>query len=221
MLGRRGRVAVPRTVCYLFDSSPSESQSMKRLLATAAALTMLAAPSRLLAQRNSGTIGHYIPPRTWPQGVHNFDLVHQKIAVQFDEATRLVTGVVTTMVVPQVATDTVRLNAEDITIDGATDARGQRIGFSSDTDHVTVRLARRVAAGDTVVFTLAYHTHPERGIYFVPRRHVIWSQGEATETRAWVPTYDYANDKTTWEFLVTADSGLKVLSNGTLVASPR
>jgi len=189
---------------------------MKRLFATAAALLMLAAPSRLLAQRNSGTIGHYIPPRTWPQGVHNFDLVHQKIAVQFNEAQRLVTGVVTTTVVPQVATDTVRLNAEDITIDGATDARGQRITYASDTDHVTVRLPRRVAAGDTVVFTLAYHTHPERGIYFVPRRHVIWSQGEATETRAWVPTYDYANDKTTWEFLVTADSGLKVLSNGTL-----
>ena len=191
---------------------------MKRLLPAAAALMLLATPTLLLAQRQSGTIGHYIPPRTWPQGVHNFDLIHQKIAVQFDEAKRLVTGVVTTTVVPRVATDTVRLNAEDISIDRATDARQQPIRFSSDTDHVTVRLGRRVSAGDTVVFTLAYHTHPERGIYFVPRRHVIWSQGEATETRAWVPTYDYANDKTTWEFLVTADSGLKVLSNGTLVS---
>ena len=114
---------------------------------------------------------------------------------------------VTTTVIPDVATDTVRLNAENITIDKATDARGRAIRFASDTEHVTVHLARRVPAGDTVVFTLAYHTHPERGIYFVPRRHVIWSQGEATETRAWVPTYDYANDKTTWEFLVTADSG--------------
>ena len=191
---------------------------MKRLLLAAAALVTLAAPSLLLAQRNSGTIGHYIPPRTWPQGVHDFDLVHQKIAVQFDEAKRLVTGVVTTTVIPDVATDTVRLNAENITIDRASDARGRQIKFSSDTTHVTVHLARRVPAGDTVVFTLAYHTHPERGIYFVPRRHVIWSQGEATETRAWVPTYDYANDKTTWEFLVTADSGLKVLSNGTLAS---
>jgi aminopeptidase N len=68
-----------------------------------------------------------------------------------------------------------------------------------------------------VEFTLRYHTVPERGLYFVPRRHVIWSQGEATETRNWIPTYDAANDKTTWEFLVTADTGLKVLSNGRLV----
>ncbi len=191
---------------------------MKRLLPAAAALIMMAAPSLLLAQRGSGSIGHYIPPRTWPQGVHDFNLVHQKIAVRFDEAKRLVAGVVTTTVIPDVATDTVRLNAENITIDKATDARGRAIRFASDSDHVTVHLARRVPAGDTVVFTLAYHTHPERGIYFVPRRHVIWSQGEATETRAWVPTYDYANDKTTWEFLVTADSGLKVLSNGTLLS---
>ncbi|MGH7668745.1 MAG: M1 family aminopeptidase [Gemmatimonadaceae bacterium] len=191
---------------------------MKRLLSAAATLAMLAAPSLLLAQRNSGTIGHYIPPRTWPQGVHDFNLVHQKIAVKFDEAQRSVTGVVTTTVVPDVATDTVRLNAEQMTIDRATDARGRPITFTADTDHVTVHLQRRVPAGDTVVFTLAYHAHPERGLYFVPRRHVIWSQGEATETEAWVPTYDYANDKTTWEFLVTADSGLKVLSNGTLVS---
>ncbi|MGH7670812.1 MAG: M1 family aminopeptidase, partial [Gemmatimonadaceae bacterium] len=191
---------------------------MKRLISAAAAIAVLSLPALARAQRPAGVIGQYVPPRTWPQGVHNFDLIHQKIAVQFDAAQRLVTGQVTTTVIPRVATDTVRLNAENITIDHATDAAGRPLRFSSDTTHVTVRLPRRAAAGDTVVFTLAYHTHPERGLYFVPRRHVIWSQGEATETRAWVPTYDYANDKTTWEFLVTADSGMKVLSNGTLLS---
>ncbi len=191
---------------------------MTRVLPIAAACAALCLPSVVQAQRPTGVIGQYVPPRTWPQGEHNFDLVHQKIAVQFNEAERLVTGEVTTTVIPKVATDTVRLNAENLTIDKATDAAGRALRFASDTAHVTVTLPRRVAAGDTVVFTLAYHTHPERGIYFVPRRHVIWSQGEATETRAWVPTYDYANDKTTWEFLVTADSGMKVLSNGTLLS---
>lgn len=192
---------------------------MRRLLFLAALVILgLPALARAQAKRPTGVIGQYVPPRTWPQGVHNFDLIHQKIAVRFDEATRLVAGTVTTTVIPRTATDTVRLNAENITIDSATDVEGKALRFSSDTAHVTVQLPRRVAAGDTVVFTLAYHTHPERGIYFVPRKHVIWSQGEATETRAWVPTYDYANDKTTWEFLVTADSGMTVLSNGTLVS---
>ncbi|MGH7584524.1 MAG: hypothetical protein ACREL5_15010, partial [Gemmatimonadales bacterium] len=67
---------------------------MQRAIPVAAATLLLAAPCVLSAQRNSGTIGHYIPPRTWPQGQHNFDLVHQKIAVQFSEAQRLVTGTV-------------------------------------------------------------------------------------------------------------------------------
>lgn len=178
---------------------------------------LLALPVTLSAQRPTGVVGEYVPPRTWAQGEHNYDLVHQRIAVQFDEAERLVTGEVTTTVVAQAATDTIRLNAENISIDAATDAAGSELRFSSDTSHVTVHLPSRAASGDTVVFTLAYHTHPERGIYFVPRRHVVWSQGEATETRAWVPTYDHPNDKTTWEILVTADSSLKVLSNGALV----
>jgi len=184
---------------------------------SALALVFVTAPPLAAQQRPTGVVGRYTPPRTWPQGKHAYDLVHQKIEVRFDEAQRLVTGLVTTTVVPSEPTDTVRLDAEYLTIERAADARGRRLRFAADTDHVTVRLGRRVAAGDTVVFTLAYHTHPERGIYFVPRRHVVWSQGETQETRAWVPTYDHANDKTTWEMLVTADSALRVLSNGRLI----
>ncbi len=186
-----------------------------RILSSALLVAALVLPSA--CSPAGGAIGHYVPPRTWPQGVHDFNLVHQKLAVRFDMAKRLVTGVVTTTVVPDVTTDTIKLNAEDMTIDSASDAQGP-LHFHFDTAHVWVQLRKPANAGDTVVFTLAYHTHPERGIYFIPRKHVIWSQGEATETRAWVPTYDYSNDKTTWEFLVTADSADKVLSNGKLLS---
>ncbi len=184
----------------------------------AAALAAPLFPSRAAAQAGhaAGEVGRYSPPRTWPQAEHDYDLVHQKLAVSFDEAERLVKGEVTTTVIAREATDSIRLNAEQLTIDAAT-MGGRKIRFDADTSHVTVRLPGRIRAGDTATFTLAYHTHPVRGIYFVPRKHVVWSQGEATETRAWVPTYDNANDKTTWEMLVTADSAMKVLSNGRLV----
>ena len=182
---------------------------------SALCLLMLAAP--LAAQQPAGTIGQYTPPRDWPLRQHAFDLLHQRMDVSFDMARRLVTGTVRTRVVVGAATDTVRLDAGNLTIDGAADARGKPLRFTYDTSRVTVRLPRRARQGDTVEFALRYHTVPERGIYFVPRRHVIWSQGEATETRNWIPTYDAANDKTTWEFYVTADSGMRVLSNGRLV----
>ena len=180
-------------------------------------LLVLAAPTLAAQEPRAGAIGQYTPPRDWPLRQHGFDLLHQRIDVSFDMARRLVTGSVRTRLALTTAADTVRLDAGNLTIDGASDARGKALRFTADTSRVTVRLPRTARAGDTVEFTLRYHTVPERGIYFVPRRHVIWSQGEATETRNWVPTYDAANDKTTWEFYVTADSGMKVLSNGRLV----
>jgi aminopeptidase N len=172
-----------------------------------------------MAQRVTGVIGQYTPPRSWPQEPRRFDLLHQRIDIRFDVPHRAIIGAVTTKVAITLApTDTVRLNAENLTIDKATDARGRALKFTQDTTHVTVQLARRAAVGDTVEFTLQYHGVPERGLYIVPRRNVLWSQGEATETRAWVPTYDAPNDKTTWEFLVTVDSNMKVLSNGRLLS---
>ncbi len=186
--------------------------------AVAAPLLVAASPPAALAQRPASTIGHYVPPRTWPNPPHGFDLLHQRIQVRFDMAHRSVAGEVTTRVaITGQATDTIRLAAENLTIDEATEgAGGRRLRFTADTDHVTVRLPRRAAVGDTVAFTLRYHGTPERGLYFIPRRNVIWTQGEATENPAWVPTYDFPDDKETWEVLVTADAGMKVLSNGTL-----
>ena len=199
---------------------------MRRRLAHAARLAVLAAAASIAlalgapgaaAQRPTGAVGAYVPPRSWAEPPHGFDLLHQRIAVSFDLARRSVAGTVTTrLVVTGQPTDTIRLNAENLVVDEAT-AAGRRLRFTADTAHVTVRLAARAAVGDTVEFTLRYHGTPERGLYFVPRRRVIWTQGEATETRAWVPTYDAPDDKATWELTVTADTGLAVLSNGRLV----
>ena len=196
------------------------ARARRAAAAPALAAALLLAPAAR-AQRPTGVVGAYVPPRTWPAPPHGFDLLHQRIAVSFDEARHAVTGTVTTrVVIAGPPSDTVRLNAENLTVDEASlggGPDGRRLRFTADTAHVTVRLPARAAAGDTVEFTLRYHGTPERGLYFTPRRHLMWTQGEATETRAWVPTYDAPDDKATWDILVTADSGLAVLSNGRLV----
>ena len=168
--------------------------------------------------RPAGQVGAYVPPHVWPQRERVFDLLHQRIALSYDLAARSIAGeVLTRLVVTAGPTDTVRLDASNLTIDAALDPRGRALRFTADTSGVTVRLGRRAAPGDTVSFTLRYHGRPERGFYFVPRRRVVWTQGEAIETRSWVPTYDAPNDKTTWEMLITADTRMSVLSNGRLV----
>jgi len=190
-----------------------------RHLCAALALTAIA-PSLALAQapRTLGKVGAYTPPIVWPVHARTFDLLHQRIAVSYDLDKRSVAGEVQTRLVVMAApTDTIHLDASQLTIDAATDAKSAALRFTFDTNSVTVHLAKRARVGDTVVFTLRYHGRPERGMYFVPRRRVMWTQGEAIETPSWVPTYNAPNDKTTWEILVTADSGVSVLSNGRLV----
>lgn len=182
-----------------------------------AGLAIGVVPLQSQSTRAAGIVGAYLAPRAWPVRPRTFDLLHQRIAIRYDLDQRGVTGEVETrLVVTAAPTDSIRLDASQLTIDGARDARGKRLRFTADTGRVTVRLGRRAEVGDTVVFSLRYHGHPERGMYFVPRRRVMWTQGEATETHSWVPTYDGPNDKTTWEILVTADTGVGVLSNGRL-----
>jgi len=170
------------------------------------------------APRPTGRIGAYTPPVVWPQRPRTFDLLHQRIAIGYDIDARSVAGEVETrLVVKAQPTDTIRLDASQLSIEAATDAAKRPLRFAFDTSGVTVHLAKRARVGDTVVFTLRYHGRPERGMYFVPRRRVMWTQGEAIETPSWVPTWNAPNDKTTWDILVTADTGVSVLSNGRLV----
>ena len=176
------------------------------------ALSLAVSPVTVVAQ----SIGAYTPPVQWPERPPRFDLVNQRIALSIDWSHLAIQGQVQTTILATTVTDTVRLDADHLTITGANDAQGRKLRFEADSTHVTVRLPRKVQPGDAVQFTVTYTGVPERGLYFVPRSHVVWTQGEAIETRSWVPTYDFPNDKATWEFLVTADSGMSVLSNGTL-----
>src|SRR5258705_3320734 len=181
---------------------PVRSPVMRRSL-SAALLLAVALPVSAVAQRQTGIVGAYVPPRDWAQEPRRFDLLHQSINIRFDVPHRTLYGsVITKVVITEGNTDTLRLNAENLTIDRAADANNRPLRFTADTAHVTVRLARTAHVGDTGQFSLTYHRVPERGFYFVPRCNVVWSQGEATETRAWGPTYDAPNDQATWDFFV-------------------
>jgi len=42
----------------------------------------------------------------------------------------------------------------------------------------------------------------------------VWSQGETTDNRHWIPCFDHPNDRFTSELAITAGKGLRILSNG-------
>ena len=78
-------------------------------------------------------------------------------------------------------------------------------------------------AGEKHEVTIRYQGTPKKGVYFVlPNKSYssqpkeIWTQGEAEDTRYYIPIYDYPNDRTTTEMIVTVPSNWVTVSNGKL-----
>lgn len=154
------------------------------------------------------------------QRVRTYDLVHQVVHVRFDWSRHAVIGRTT------IRFTTLSQPVRDFTVDAVgmrigrvTDARGRPLRHDYDGRELTVHLVPALAVGDTTSVTIAYESvRPKMGAYFIDRVHYIWTQGETMANRYWVPTYDYPNDKETWEFYITVPKGEKALSNGRLVS---
>ncbi|HXI21745.1 MAG TPA: M1 family aminopeptidase, partial [Gemmatimonadales bacterium] len=99
--------------------------------------------------------------------------------------------------------------------------------FEHPGDTLVVHLPQPVGFGDTVRFTVDYHARIDngRGLTYIeadsvpsPRPRQIWSQGEDHNNHFWFPTYDFPNDKATWELIATVPRGFTAVSNGRLVS---
>src|SRR6266478_2656082 len=102
----------------------------------------------------------------------DYDLQHSKIALRFDLDQKKVLGEVT--------------HSLSILRGGST-----KIAF------------------DSVGLAIHYEGKPAKGIYFIlpdkdypDRPKQIWTQGESEDTRYYLPTYDYPNDRLTTETIL-------------------
>src|SRR6202040_4079278 len=82
-----------------------------------------------------------------------------------------------------------------------------------------------VKVGDKFEIDIRYEGKPTKGLYFIlpdkdyPNRPTqIWSQGESEDTRYYLPTYDYPNDRLTTETVLTVPASWLTVSNGKLVS---
>jgi aminopeptidase N len=170
---------------------------------------------------------------------HDYDLVHQRIELAgFDwDSLRFTGRVGVTLVALRPHFDSVVLDA------GAQleilDVRSpQRLGvrpavrraagawrFAHTRDTLVVHLPAPAGYGDTVRFAISYRglVANGRGLTFIEgdtaepfRPRQLWSQGEADDNHLWFPTYDFPNDKMTWELIATVPRAFTVVSNGRL-----
>ncbi|PYO99658.1 MAG: hypothetical protein DMD60_01175 [Gemmatimonadetes bacterium] len=207
---------------------PSRLDCRMRSLLGCALLAALAAPSApVAAQSNAERVANDSYTRS-----HDYDLVHQRIEVRnFDwDSTSLDGRVTTTLVALRPGLDSVILDAgRGLAVTRVVDARGTILKSAAHGDTLVVYPARPVAFHDTLRFAIDYHARIDngRGLTFIEpegrehRPQQIWSQGEDENNHFWFPTYDFPNDKMTWELAATVPRQYSVVSNGRLVADRR
>jgi len=158
----------------------------------------------------------------------DFDLQHLKLELSFDLPAKKLLGAATLRMAPlssdlrELVLDSAALKIESIT------AAGHSVAFHTADDKLYIALDRQYPAGTPIDFVIRYNTQPKRGLFFVfPDKHhpgrprQIWADGDTAggNNRYWFPSYDFPNDKTTTEMLVTVPAGWKVLSNGKLAGA--
>ena len=188
-------------------------------------LSVCCVASPLVAQTNAELISNDHYTRS-----HDYDLVHQRIEVSnFSwDSTSFDGRVATTLVARRPELDSVVLDAgEKLVVQAVTaGSGGAALRTARHGDTLVVFLARPIGFGDTARFTITYHgvVTNGHGLTFINsegrshRPQQLWSQGEDHDNHYWFPTYDFPNDKMTWELVATVPKGMTAVSNGRLVS---
>ena len=154
----------------------------------------------------------------------DYDLQHSRIALRFDLEQKEVIGDVThTLAIlrdgtSKVAFDSVGLIIQSVTVNKAP------AKFESTASKLIVPLPATAHSGEKFDVDIRYEGKPAKGLYFIlpdkdyPNRpKQIWSQGESEDTRYYLPTYDYPNDRLTTETILTVPASWITVANGKLI----
>ena len=155
----------------------------------------------------------------------NYDLQHSKIVLRFDPAQKQVFGDVTHTITvlcdntEKISFDSVDLIIHSVTVDRAP-AR-----FETTSSKLIVSLPAAAKVGQKFEIEIQYDGKPSKGLYFIlpddadPERPTqIWTQGESEDTRFYLPTYDYPNDRLTTETILTVPAAWITVANGKLLS---
>ena len=155
----------------------------------------------------------------------DYDLQHSRIALHFDLEQKKVLGDVTHTIsilcdgTAKIAFDSVGLTIQSVTVNKSA------AKFETTADKLIVPLPGAAKAGEKFEVAIRYEGKPTKGMYFIlpdkdypDRPKQIWTQGESEDTRYYLPTYDYPNDRLTTETILTVPASWITISNGKLIS---
>jgi len=151
----------------------------------------------------------------------DYDLQHSRIALRFDLEQKKVLGDVTHSLsilrdgTSKISFDSVGLTIQSVTVNKAA------AKFETTADKLIVPLPAAAKAGEKFEIAIRYEGKPTKGLYFIlpdkdypDRPKQIWTQGESEDTRYYLPTYDYPNDRLTTDTVITVPASWITVSNG-------
>jgi aminopeptidase N len=155
----------------------------------------------------------------------DYDLQHSKIALRFDLDQKKVLGDVTHTLsilhdgTAKIVFDSVGLTIQTVTVNKSASK------FETSAGKLIVSLPTAAKAGEKFDVAIRYEGRPAKGMYFIlpdkdypDRPKQIWTQGESEDTRYYLPTYDYPNDRLTTETILTVPASWITVSNGKLIS---
>jgi aminopeptidase N len=156
----------------------------------------------------------------------DYDLQHSKVVLRFDLEQKKVIGDVTHTLTPvregvdKISFDSVGLQIQSVKVNKS-DAK-----FSTTDKKLIVDLPKAGKIGEKYEIEIKYEGKPTKGLYFIlpdkdyPNRpKQVWTQGESEDTRYYLPTYDYPNDRLTTETIVTVPADWLTIANGKLIST--
>jgi aminopeptidase N len=155
----------------------------------------------------------------------DYDLQHSRIALRFDLEQKKVIGDVThTLTVLSDSTSKIIFDSAGLTIQSVT-VNKSSAKFETKDDKLIIRLATPAHTGEKFDVNIRYEAKPTKGLYFIlpdkdypDRPKQIWTQGESEDTRYYLPTYDYPNDRLTTETILTVPASWLTVANGKLIS---
>ena len=154
----------------------------------------------------------------------DYDLEHSRIDLRFDLDQKKVIGDVThTLTILRdtqyISFDSAGLQIHSVSLNKTPAA------FETSGDKLRITLLKPAKPGEKLTVEIKYEGKPAKGLFFVlpdkdyPHRPAqIWTQGESEDTRYYLPTYDYPNDRLTTEAILTVPAGWLTVSNGKLIS---
>jgi aminopeptidase N len=154
----------------------------------------------------------------------DYDLQHSRIVMRFEVDQKKIIGDVTHTIsvlrdgLDKLSFDSVGLHIQSVTVNKAS------AQFATTDAKLNVSLPKTAKPGEKFEVEIKYDGKPSKGIYFIlpdkdyPNRpKQIWTQGESEDTRFYLPTYDYPNDRLTTETIVTVPADWLTIANGKLI----